>query len=183
MSQLGLALTLLWRHWKLSTAGRQQRTEKTAKDIKLKYTAQKNEMMKTLTDNISKILNKKLTEVDKVYDPAVEAEAVTKYLERVEKSLHPTNDLLKNSKLQELIAAHKRLDVDIQMLQDAKTTKSNIVSGSNPGSCVEKLPFYVMFTKLTKKCRYLYVFYSDQFSFIYRNISNVMALNKLFYET
>ena len=68
--------------------------EKTAKDIKVKYTAQKNEMMKTLADNISKILNKKMTEADKVYDHAVEAEAVTNYLEQVEKSLHRTNDLL-----------------------------------------------------------------------------------------
>ena len=110
----------------LETVDRKKATyEKTAKDIKVKHTAQKNEMMKTLTDGISKILNEKTTEVDKVYDPAcqkhsVQAETVTNYLEKVEKYLHRTNDLLKNSKLQELIAAQKRLNVDIQMLQNAR---------------------------------------------------------------
>ena len=105
----------------LETVNKSKATyEKTAKDIKEKHTAQKDEMMKTITDNISKILDEKMTEADKVYDPAVEAEAVTKYLEKVAKSLHRTNDLLKNSKLQELIAAQKRLNVDIQMLQNAR---------------------------------------------------------------
>ena len=82
-----------------------------------------------------------MTEFDKVYDPAVEAEAVTKYLEKVEKSLHRTNDLLKNSKLQELIAAQKRLDVDIQMLQNARPQNltSFQVKVENPVSCVERL--------------------------------------------
>ena len=59
--------------------------EKTVKDIKVKHTAQKDEMRKTLTDNISKILNEKMTEADKVYDPAceklsVQAEIIANYL-------------------------------------------------------------------------------------------------------
>ena len=91
--------------------------EKTAKDIKLKHTAQKDEMMKTVTDTISTILDEKIKEVDKVYHPAcqklsVQAEMISSYLQKVEKSLQRTNDLLKHSKLQELIAAQKTIDDD-----------------------------------------------------------------------
>ena len=84
--------------------------EKTAKDIKVKHTTQKDDMMKTVTDGVSKILDEKITEVDKVYDPAcqklfVQAEMISNYLQKVEKLLQRANDLLKNSKLQELMTA------------------------------------------------------------------------------
>ena len=107
-------------------------------------------MMKTVTGNISKILNEKMTEADKVYDPAVEAETVTKYLEKVEKSLYRTNDLLKNSKLQELIAAHKRLDSIFKCckMQDHKIQHRFRLKWKIPCPVLKD---YVMFKKLTKK--------------------------------
>ena len=139
--------------------------EKTAKDIKVKHTTQKDEMMKTLTDNISKVLEKKITEVDQVYDPAcqklsVQAETITNYLEKVEKSLHRTNEVLKNSKLQELMTAEKMIDDDIQMLQNEKPQNltSFQVQVDNRGSCVEKLCFYTTFMDLAVKCEYLQLF-------------------------
>ena len=129
--------------------------EKTAKDIKVKHTAHIDEMMKTVTDA-------KIKEVDKVYDPAfqklsVQAETITSYLQKVEKSLQRANDLLKDSKLQELLAAQKIIDVDIQMLQNARPENltSFQVEVENPESCVEILSFYAMFKELTNKCRYL----------------------------
>ena len=131
--------------------------EKTAKDIKVKHTAQKDEMMKTLTDNISKILNEKTTEVDKVYDPAcqklsVQAETITNYLEKVEKSLHRTNEVLKNSKLQGLMTSEKMIDDDIQMLQNEKPQNltSFQVQVENPQSCEEKLCPYTIFMELAR---------------------------------
>ena len=134
--------------------------EKTAKDIKVKHTAHIQEMMKTVTDGISKILDEKVKEVDKVYDPAfqklsVQAETTTSYLQKVEKSLQRANDLLKDSKLQELLAAQKMIDVDIQMLQNARPQNltSFHVEVENPESCVEILSFYAMFKELTNKCR------------------------------
>ena len=140
--------------------------EKTAKDIKVKHTTQKNEMIKTVTDGISKILDKKIKEVDKVYDPAcqklsVQAEAISNYLEKVEKSIHRTNEVMKNSKLQELMTAQKMIDDDIQMLQNEKPQNltSFQVQVENPESCMKKLCFYTMFKELTKKCRYICVYF------------------------
>ena len=136
--------------------------EKTAKDIKVKHTAQKDELMKTVTDNISKILDKKLTEVDKVYDPAcqklsVQAETITNYLEKVEMSLHRTNEVLKNSKLQELMTAEKMIDDDIQMLQKEKPQNltSFQIQVENPEPCMEKLCPYTILMDLAAKCEYL----------------------------
>ena len=124
--------------------------------------AQKDEMMKTLTDNISKVLENKITEVDQVYDPAcqklsVQAEAITNYLEKVEKSLHRTSQVLKNSKLRELMTAEKMIDDDIQMLKNEKPQNltSFQVQVDNPGSCVEKLCFYTTFMDLAGKCEYI----------------------------
>ena len=137
--------------------------EKTAKDIKVKHTAQKDEIMKTVTDGISKILDEKIKEVDKIYDPAcqklsVQAEAISNYLEKVEKSLHRTNEVMKNSKLQELIAAQKMIDDDIQMLQNEKPQNliSFQVQVDNPDSCMKKFCFYTMFMDFAVKCEYVY---------------------------
>ena len=131
--------------------------EKTAKDIKVKHTAQKDEMMKTVADNISKILDEKMTEVDKVYDPAcqklsAQAETITNYLEKVEKSLHRTNEVLKNSKLQKLMTGEKIIDDDIQMLQNEKPQNlaSFQVQVENPKSCEEKLCPYTIFMELAR---------------------------------
>ena len=146
--------------------------EETAKDIKDKHTAQKDEMMKTITDNINKILNEKMTEVDKVYDPAcqklsVQAETITNYLEKVEKSLHRTNEVLKNSKLQGLMTAQKMIDDDIQMLQNEKPQNltSFQVQVENPESCMAKPSFYTILKKVTDRCKYinLFSFCSDNF--------------------
>ena len=119
-------------------------------------------MMKTVTDGISKILNEKMTEVDKVYDPAcqklsVQAETITNYLEKVEKSLHRTNEVLKNSKLQGLMTAQKMIDDDIQMLQNEKPQNltSFQVQVENPQSCMEKLCPYTILMDLAVKCEYL----------------------------
>ena len=150
----------------LDTVNKSKATyEKTAKDIKVKHTAQKDEMMKTVTDNISKVLEKKITEVDQVYDPAcqklsVQAEAITNYLEKVEKSLHRTSQMLKNSKLRELMTAEKMIDDDIQILQNEKPQNltSFQVRIDNPGSCVEELCFYATFTDLATMCEYLQLF-------------------------
>ena len=135
--------------------------EKTAKDIKVKHTAQKDEMMKTVTDGISKILDEKIKEVDKVYDPpcqklSVQAEMISNYLEKVEKLLQRANDLLKNSKLQELIGAQKMIDDDIQMLKNEKPQNltSFQVQVENPESCTKKLCFYTMFMNFAFKCEY-----------------------------
>ena len=125
------------------------------KDIKVKHTAQKDEMMKTVTDNISKILNEKMTEVDKVYDPAcqklsAQAETITNYLEKVEKSLHRTNAVLKNSKLQGLMTAEKIIDDDIQMLQNARPRNLTTfqVRVKFAQSCMQELCFKKMFREL-----------------------------------
>ena len=144
--------------------------EKTAKDIKVKHTTQKNKMMKTVTDGISKILDKKIKEVDKIYDPAcqklsVQAEAISNYLEKVEKSLHRTNEVMKNSKLQELMAAQKMIDDDIQMLQNEKPQNltSFQVQVENPEFCMEKLCFDTMFMDFAVKCEYVYISHYKMF--------------------
>ena len=158
----------------LETVNKSKATyEKTAKDIKVKHTAQKDEMMKivakeisNVTDGITKILNEKMTEVDKVYDPAcqklsVQAETITNYLEKVEKSLHRTNEVLKNSKLQGLMTSEKMIDDDIQTLQNEKPQNltSFQVQVDNPESCMAKPSFYAPVKKLTDKCKYINLFY------------------------
>ena len=152
--------------------------EKTAKDIKVKHTAEmtkhkdeimkhKDEMIKTVMkkvetviDSINKNLDKKIREVDKVYDPAcqklsIQAEAISNYLQKVEKSLHRTNEVLENSKLQELMAAQKTIDDDIQMLQNEKTQnltsfQVQVVPGlvENPVTCVKKFCPYTIYMEL-----------------------------------
>ena len=131
--------------------------EKTAKDIKVKHTAQKDEMMKIVADGINKVLADKIQEVDKAYDPAcqklsVQAETISNYLQKVEKSLQRTNDVLENSKLEELLSAQKVIDDDIGMLQNERPQNLTTfqVQVENPQSCVEKLCFYTMFKKLTE---------------------------------
>ena len=96
-----------------------------------------------------------ITEVDEVYDPAcqelsIQAETISNYLEKVEKSLHRTNEILKNSKLQELIAAQKIIDDDIQMLQNEKPEDLTSFKAQveNPESCMKKLCPYTIFMKL-----------------------------------
>ena len=113
-------------------------------------------MMKTVTDGISKILNEKMTEVDKVYDPACQklssqAETITNYLEKVEKSLHRTNEVLENSKLQELMTAEKMIDDDIRRLQNARPTNLTTfqVQVESAESCKKELCFKKMFKELT----------------------------------
>jgi hypothetical protein len=131
--------------------------EKTSKDIKVKHTAQKDEMMKTVAGGINKILEDKIQEVDKGYDPAcqklsVQAEAISNYLQKVEKSLQRTNDVLENSKLEELLSAQKVIDDDIRMLRNERPQNLTTfqIQVENQESCMEKLCFYVMFKKLTE---------------------------------
>jgi hypothetical protein len=140
--------------------------EKTSKDIKVKHTAQKDEMMKTVADGINKILEDKIQEVDKAYDPAcqklsVQAETISNYLQKVEKSLQRTNDMLENSKLEELLSAQKVIDDDIRMLQNERPQNLTTfqVQVENQESCMEKLCFYTMFMKLAANCKYICQFY------------------------
>jgi hypothetical protein len=133
--------------------------EKTSKDIKVKHTAQKDEMMKTVADGINKILEDKIKEVDKGYDPAcqklsVQAEMISNYLQKVEKSLQRTNDVLENSKLEELLSAQKDIDDDIRMLQNEKPQNLTTfqVQVENQESCMKTLCFYKMFKELADKC-------------------------------
>ena len=142
--------------------------EKTAKDIKVKHTAKKDEIMKTVTDNINKFLENTLKEVDQVYDPAcqklsVQADTISKYLQKVEKCLYRTNEVLENSKLQELMTAHKTIDDDIQMLQNEKPQNltSFQIQVENPEFCsTEMLCFYTMLKELIddRKCISVFIF-------------------------
>ena len=141
--------------------------EKTAKDIKVKHTAKKDEVIKTVTDTISKILDEKIKEVDKVYDAAcqklfVQAETISSYLQKVEKTLNCTKEVIKNSKLQELIAAQKMIDDEIQMLQNEKPQNltSFQVLVKNPEPRVVVPTFYTILKNLTYKCwgKYISVF-------------------------
>ena len=86
--------------------------EKTAKDTKVKHIAQKDEMMKVVGDRIKKILEEKIQEIDKVYDAAcqslyTQSERISNYLQKVGELLQRTNDVLQNSKLEELLTAQK----------------------------------------------------------------------------
>ena len=123
---------------------------------------QKDEMIKTVKkkvetviDSMNKNLEEKITEVDKVYDPAcqklsIQAETISNYLQKVEKSLHRTNEVLESSKLQELMTAQKMIDDDIQMLQKEKTQNltSFQVQVENPVTCVKKFCPYTIFVEL-----------------------------------
>ena len=152
--------------------------EKTAKDIKAKHTTEitkkkdeimkhKDEMIKTVNkkvetviDSMNKNLEEKITEVDKVYDPAcqklsIQAETISNYLQKVEKSLHRTNEVLESSKLQELMTAQKMIDDDIQMLQNEKpqnltSFQVQVVPGlvENPVTCVKKFCPYTIYMEL-----------------------------------
>ena len=115
-------------------------------------------MMKTVTDGINKILADKIKEVENVYDPAcqklsVQAEAISNYVQKIEKSLQRTNDVLENSKLEELLSAQKVIDDDIQTLQNERPPNLTTfrVQVQNPQSCIEKLCFDTMFENLSKK--------------------------------
>ena len=158
--------------------------EKTAKDIKVKHTAEmtkrKDEIMKqkdeiiktvmkivinnveTVTDSINKNLEEKITEVDKVYDPAcqklsIQAETISNYLQKVGKALHRAIEVLENSKLQELMTAQKTIDDDIRMLQNEKpqnltSFQVQVVPGSvqNPVTCLKNLCPYTVFMELAR---------------------------------
>ena len=158
--------------------------EKTAKDIKVKHTAEmtkrKDEIMKqkdeiiktvmkivinnveTVTDSINKNLEEKITEVDKVYDPAcqelsIQAGTISNYLQKVGKALHRAIEVLENSKLQELMTAQKMIDDDIQMLQNEKpqnltSFQVQVVPGSvqNPVTCLKNLCPYTVFMELAR---------------------------------
>ena len=135
--------------------------EKTAQDIKEKHTAQKDEMMKTVAEGMNKILADKIKEVEKVYDPAcqklsVQAETISNYVQKVEKSLQRTDYVSKNSKLEELLSAQKVLDDDIQTLQNEKPQNLTTFQAQveNPQSCTKQLSFYIMFKELAFKCKY-----------------------------
>ena len=129
----------------------------------MKHTAKKDEIMKTVTDSISKFLENTLKEVDQMYDPAcqklsVQADTISKYLQKVEKCLYRTNEVLENSKLQELMTAHKTIDDDIQMLQNEKPQNltSFQVQVENPESCsTEMLYFYAMLKELIDDRKYI----------------------------
>ncbi|CAB4025696.1 B-box type zinc finger ncl-1 isoform X1 [Paramuricea clavata] len=112
-----------------TVSGSKATYENTAKDIKVKHIAQKDEMVKFVADGINKILNNKIQEVDKVYDPACEKLSyqsemisIEKSLQRtkIEKSLQRTNIVLENSKLEELLSVQKVIDDDIRMLQSER---------------------------------------------------------------
>ena len=130
--------------------------EKNAKDIKVKYTAQKDEMMKTVTDGINQILANRIREVDNVYNPAcqklsIHAEMISNYVQKVEKARHRTNNALENTKLKDLLSAQKDIDHDTQMLQNLTSSQVQV---ENPEPFTEDLSFYTMFKELTDKCKY-----------------------------
>jgi hypothetical protein len=132
----------------------------------LKHIAQKDEMMKIVADGINKILNNKIQEVDKVYDPAceklsVQAEIISNYLQKVEKSLQRTNIVLENSKLEELLSVQKVIDGDIRMLQSERP--QNLITSfqaqlDDTQSCLEMLCFHSTLRELADKCEYVYLF-------------------------
>ena len=138
----------------METANNSKATyEKTWKDIKVKHTTQKDEMemkmVKIVTNGTKKILEDKIQEVDKAYDPACQklsdqAEMISNYLQKVEKSLQRTNDVLENSKLEELLSAQKVIDDDIRMLQNERPQNLTTfrIQVENEESCMKKLRFF-----------------------------------------
>ncbi|XP_028392774.1 E3 ubiquitin-protein ligase TRIM33-like [Dendronephthya gigantea] len=141
----------------LGTVNKSKKTcQGTAKSTKEKHTAQKVKMIKTVIDAINKISEEKIQEVDKVYDPAcrslsTQSKKISNYVEKVEKSLQRTNDVLENSKLEELLTAQKVIDDDIQMLLSEKPSFQ--VQVTNPQSCKERIRFYKIFEKLAEDDR------------------------------
>ncbi|XP_028392603.1 tripartite motif-containing protein 45-like [Dendronephthya gigantea] len=128
--------------------------EKAAKDIKLKHTVQKDEIMKAFASRIDKILEEKIREVDNVYDSScqklsAQIELMSNYLEKVEKSLPGTNDALENSKLEELLATQKVIDDNIQMLQYLSSFQIQLVDEQ---SCMTKPHFYKAIKQLADTC-------------------------------
>ena len=75
-----------------------------------------------------------------------------RYLIICKKSLHRTNEVFKNSKLQELLAAQKMIDDDIQISQNEKPKNltSFKVQVENPESCTKKLCPYTIFMELAR---------------------------------
>ena len=140
--------------------------EKTAKDIKVKHSTQKEEMIKAVIEHANKILEEKIEEVDKVYQPtcqklSVQGDAISNYLQKVERSLQRTNEVLENSKLDKLFSAQKDIDDDIEMLQREKPQNltSFQVQLENAESCMEKLCFhtikqYVEMSTTCSNCKY-----------------------------
>ena len=139
----------------------------------MKHTAKKDEIIETVTDSINKFLENTIKEVDQVYDPAcqklsVQADTISKYLQKVEKCLYRTNEVLENSKLQELMTAHKTIDDDIQMLQNEKpqNLSSFQVQVENPESCSPlELCFYTMLKELVdyRKCISVFILHSESY--------------------
>ena len=141
----------------------QDNLRKTARDIKVKHTARKGELKKVVGNCINKILEEKIKEVDKVYEPAcqslsTQSEKISNYLQKVKKSLQRANDVLEDSKLEELLTAQKNIDDDIRMLQNEKPQNLTTfqVQVANPESCMEEFSFYQMFQELTvESCKYV----------------------------
>ena len=134
--------------------------EKAAKELKEKHTIQKDEIMKTLSDSINKILDKKIQEVNNVYNPACEklssqGEKIKSYVEKAEKSIQCTNNVLKNSKLKELLSVEKNVDEDIQVLQNEKPQDLTTfqVELENTESCMKTLCLYTMFLEGAANCK------------------------------
>ena len=144
--------------------------EKTAKDIKVKHSTQKEEMIKAVTEHANKILEEKIQEVDKVYQPAcqklsVQGDAISNFLQKVERSLQRTNEVLENSKLEELLSAQKDIDDDIEMLQTEKPQNLTTFQGQleNAESCMEKLCFHTIkqcgeMSTTCSNCKYIYMY-------------------------
>jgi hypothetical protein len=92
---------------------------------------------------------------------SVHAEMISNYLQKVEKSLQRTNNVLENSKLEELLSVQKVIDDDIGMLQSERT--QNLISSfqvqlDDTQSCLEMLSFHSTLRELADKCKYVYLF-------------------------
>jgi hypothetical protein len=171
-----LLVSIFFAFQALETVNNSKETyEKTWKDIKVKHTAQKDEMemkmVKIVTNGTKKILEDKIQEVDKAYDPACQklsdqAEMISNYLQKVEKSLQRTNDVLENSKLEELLSAQKIIDDDIRMLQNERPQNLTTfqIQVENEESCMKKLRFFTLIKELSANCKYT----SLQFGFVVR---------------
>ena len=130
----------------------------------MKHIAQKDEMIKIVTDEINKICEQKIQKVDEVYDSAcqslsTQSERISNYLENVEKSLQRTSGVLKNPKLKELLVVPNVITNDIRNLkkerpQDLTTFQ---VKFTDQKSCVKKRSFYTVFQELADKSKCLNV--------------------------
>ena len=138
--------------------------------------------MKTLSDRINKLLDEKIQEVNKVYNPACEklsaqAEKIKIYVEKVEKSLQSTNNVLENSKLQELLSAEKNINVDITVLQNEKPRDLTTFRDQlgNTESCMKKLSFYNIFMALAQDDSEYIQLIQLRFSFQKRKLCTMSA--------